>query len=119
MYKVIKDGELIGLVDEPRYVRRKNGVFIQCPRAEADGIAFNSQFYRFDHVSMDGYEPVNITQVDSGEYILSHEKNISMLNDDLADTQMALCDTYEQGIVSGDEITQNQLALAEVYELVL
>ena len=38
------------------------------------------------------------------------------LESQLTDTQMALCDTYEQNIVLEDQLTDTQLALCEIYE---
>lgn len=119
MYKIIKDGSVLGLVDEPRYVQLKNNVFVQCISDVADGIAFNGQFYRFSFKEMEGYDSVDVQPVDSGEYILQHEHSINDLNNGLTDTQLALCDAYESGLVNSEEVTNLQLALTEVYELVL
>lgn len=119
MYKLVSGDTFLGLVDYPRYVRRKNGVFIQCPKEEADGIAFNSQFYRLYTKDVEGYDPVDIVLVDSGEYIVSHENGIHDLNEGLTETQLALCDTYESGLNAEEDITNIQLALAEVYEMQL
>lgn len=119
MYKIISGNIVIGLVDEPRYVRRKNDTFVQCPAEQADGIAFNGKFYRFSIKEIEGYEPVDIQPVDSGEYILQHEHSINDLNSGLTDTQLALCDAYESGLTNAEEVTNLQIALTEVYELVL
>lgn len=119
MYKLIQDGSVLGLVDEPRYVKLKDGVFIQCPMEEADGVAFNSTFYRFSFKEMEGYDPIDVQPVDSGEYILSHENKITDLDQGLTETQLALVETYETGLSSEEEITALQLAIAEVYEMTL
>lgn len=119
MYKIINEDKLLGIVDSPRYVRLRNGVFVQCPKEQADGVAFNSQFYRFSYKDIDGYDPVDIVLVDSGEYIVSHENGIHDLNEGLTETQLALCDTYESGLNAEEDITNIQLALAEVYEMQL
>ena len=119
MYKIISGNIVIGLVDEPRYVRRKNDTFIQCPAEQADGIAFNGKFYRFSIKEIEGYEPVDIQPVDGGEYILSHENSIKTLNSGLIDTQLALCDTYESGLTNSEEVTNLQIALTEAYEMML
>ena len=119
MYKIIKDGAVIGLVDEPRYVRLKNNVFIQCTPEIADGVAFDGQFYRFSFKEIEGYDSIDIQPVNSGEFILQHEHSINNLNGGLIDTQLALCDAYESGLMNSEEVTSLQLALTEVYELVL
>ena len=119
MYKIINEDKLLGIVDSPRYVRLRNGVFVQCPKEQADGVAFNSQFYRFSYKDIDGYDPVDVVLVDGGEYIVSHEKGIADLNEGLTEAQMALCENYETSIAANDEITSLQLALAEVYEMQL
>ena len=57
--------------------------------------------------------------MDSGEYILSHENKITVLDQGLTETQLALVETYESGLSSGEEITALQLAITEVYEMML
>ena len=46
-------------------------------------------------------------------------ETIILLEQQLTDTQMALCETYEQNIVLEQQLTDTQLALCDVYELVL
>ena len=43
-------------------------------------------------------------------------EDISDLENQMTDTQLALCDTYEQNIALGDELTNTQLALCDTYE---
>lgn len=76
MYKIISGDTLLGIVEEPRYVRLNNGVFIQCDMLEADGVAFNSTFYRFPNKEIEGYDPANVVEVDGGEYIVDHEEKL-------------------------------------------
>ena len=64
MYKLIRNNQVIALVDEPRYVKQKasSGAWIKCPRGEADGIAVGGQVY--------GLGEVYPVAVDNGEYLL-------------------------------------------------
>ena len=116
MYKLISGDMFLGLVDEPRYVKQKNGVFIQCTREDADGVAFNSRFYRLSTKEIEGCDPVDVVPVDSGEYIVSHENGLRELNNGLTEAQVALCENFESGLAIEEEITNIQLALAEIYE---
>ena len=46
MYRIIKDGTELALIEAPSYVRQaRNGCFVLCQEAEAAGIAYNGTVY--------------------------------------------------------------------------
>lgn len=46
MFRVIQNGAVIATVDRLQFVRmQKNGVVINCPESEAQGICVNDTFY--------------------------------------------------------------------------
>ena len=56
------------------------------------------------------YKEIVITQDDTAR------ENISIVESQLTDTQLALCDTYEQNIALEEQLTDTQLALCDTYE---
>lgn len=64
MHKLIRNNEVIALVDEPRYVKQKilSGAWVRCSRIEAEGIAVGGRVY--------GLGEVYPVAVDNGEYLL-------------------------------------------------
>ena len=46
MYRIVKDGAELALIEAPSYVRQAgNGCFVLCQEAEAAGIAHNGTVY--------------------------------------------------------------------------
>ena len=45
MFRIIYQDELLGFVDQPIYVKRKDGIWISCERKDAEAIAFESVAY--------------------------------------------------------------------------
>lgn len=63
-----------------------------------------------------GYTPyVKTTVID--KIILAEKFNA--VNSDVLDTQLALADTYEQTVANVDAITDVELAITEIYEMML
>lgn len=44
------------------------------------------------------------------------EDKSDLLDTQLTDTQLALCDSYEESLLIGEQLTDTQLALCDVYE---
>ena len=80
MFEIIYEGEVIGLVEKPRYVRQKNGVWVQCEGKDATAIALKSH----------AYEGAFAKETDGGEYAFEQESRITANEGDIADTQDAL-----------------------------
>ena len=47
------------------------------------------------------------------------QEELNILNTQLTDTQLALCEQYEKNLVLEEELTNTQLALCDVYELIV
>lgn len=50
MYKVIKEGVLLGKVEKPLYVRKKNGIWIESDKKDAEAVSFNGFVYPIDEI---------------------------------------------------------------------
>jgi hypothetical protein len=50
MYKIIKDGVLVGKVESLLYVKKRNNVWIESPEKEAEAISFNGFVYPINEV---------------------------------------------------------------------
>lgn len=79
MYKIIKDGEVIGIVEKPRYIRKVDGIYIQAEESEAQGVAVDSMPYNLPDGGMEGLETVTVSEVDGGEYILTQQSTIDAM----------------------------------------
>lgn len=64
MYKIIKDGTLVGITGEPIYIKlQENGCYGLCSREEAQGIAFCGTPYNLDgRPAMDGPETAKMEE---------------------------------------------------------
>ena len=58
-------------------------------------------------------EDGSLTQAD---YIPDDADNINMLKSELTETQLALCEQYEENLALQEEVTTTQLAICELYE---
>lgn len=66
MFEIIYEGKVIGLVEKPRYVRQKNGVWVQCDGKDATAIALKSH----------AYEGAFAKEIDGGEYLIERDTEI-------------------------------------------
>lgn len=73
MYSLVKDGQEIGIVDNPTYIRmQENGTYGLCDRADAQGVVYDNMPY---HVwGMPELEDENVASVmlverDSGKSV--------------------------------------------------
>jgi hypothetical protein len=82
----------------------KTRVYIRTNISESDNVAKGPYMWDEEVYTKDEY----IKMID--------EKN-GILNEDLTNTQMALCDTYEQNLILEEDLTNTQLALCEIYEM--
>ena len=67
MYRIMKNGVMVGLGDVPRYIRmQKNGSYGFCDKADAQGVAVDSKPYHLDGMdALDGAETVTMEDVSS------------------------------------------------------
>lgn len=68
MFKIIKDGALIGMTEAPKYIKKAaNGCFNLCPELEAQGISFaGNPYHLLGRDELDGLETVSLEEADAG-----------------------------------------------------
>lgn len=71
MYRIVKDGAELALIEAPSYVRKaENGCFVLCQEAEATGIAHNGTVYHLlGREELEGAESVILEAADAGAEI--------------------------------------------------
>lgn len=71
MYRIIKDGANIGLIENLNYIKQaENGCYVLCPEPDASGIAFNGTvFHLLGREPLEGVETVSLEETDSGTEI--------------------------------------------------
>lgn len=71
MYRIVKDGAALALIEAPTYVRQAgNGCFVLCQEAEAVGIAYGGAVYHLlGREDLEGAESVILEAVDAGAEI--------------------------------------------------
>ena len=68
MFKIIKEGALIGMTEAPKYIKKAaNGCFNLCPELEAQGISFaGNPYHLLGRDELDGLETVSLEEADAG-----------------------------------------------------
>lgn len=118
MYKFINtsDNTTIAYSDTVLYIRlSKNGCYVPSDKENAQGIAVNGTPYSLDG-KLEGLDEAIVTEVDSGAELVYVFGKLSSTEDILTQTQLALCDVYEQALDADSQLTSTQLALCDVYE---
>lgn len=97
MYQIIKNGTTLGLIERPTYVEQlPNGVYGLCDESQAKGIAYEGEVYHLEgRPQLDGPETVSLVRVDSGAEMTRQADKIKVAEEDLTNTQLALCEVYE------------------------
>lgn len=108
MYKLINfdTSEEIGITDFLHYIRLgKNGCFVLCKDGEEpQGIAYNSTPYNLAGKESMGDLPTAIVQeYDSGKEFDDLKAENQALNEQVTQSQLALCDVYELVLASAPE----------------
>ena len=69
MYRIMKNGVMVGLGDKPSYIRmQENGSYGFCAKEDAQGVAVDSKPYHLDGMdALDGAETVTMEDASSGE----------------------------------------------------
>lgn len=123
MKEIIANGEIIALVDEPRYVRLKeaSGAYIQCSEEDAEAVAVSGTLYNLPgntnikHIVINGEETEEVTapeayvrEVDGGEVTFQNRVNIENNEVRIAEVDetaltglMATTDLYEELLSKG------------------
>lgn len=103
MYRIVKDGAALALIEAPTYVRQAgNGCFVLCQEDQATGIAYGGTVYHLlGREAMDGAESVILEEVDTGkmmEELQNTAKDVDAMN---VDQELRLT-LLELGISSTD-----------------
>lgn len=79
MYRIVKDGMLIGLTDKPNYIRKQdNGSYGLCPECDAQGIVFEGVVYHLlGRDGMADVDHVTLEEVDAGSLMRDNQANIA------------------------------------------
>lgn len=72
MYRIVQGANVIGLCDKPRYVKTKEGIYIEASEEDATHVAVQGTTYLLSEVT--------ITQVDSGEVAFNQSNEIKDIN---------------------------------------
>lgn len=85
------------MIERPTYVEPlSNGSYGLCDETQAKGIAYEGEVYHLEgRPKMDGPETVSLVQVDSGAEMNRQADKIAVAEEDLTNTQLALCEVYE------------------------
>ena len=103
MYRIVKDGAELALIEAPSYVRQaRNGCFVLCQEAEAAGIAYNGTVYHLlGREALEGAESVILEKTDAGDLVKRIQdtaKDVDAMNVDqeLRLTEMGISSTDAQ-----------------------
>ena len=79
MYEVTKDGAVIATVDRLQYVRQQpNGIIINCPEADAQGICVNDAFYHLPWLPpLPGAQDVEINEFSGAAALAAIEEALN------------------------------------------
>ena len=68
MYRIVKDGAALALIEAPTYVRQAgNGCFVLCQEDQATGIAYGGTVYHLlGREAVEGAESVILEETDAG-----------------------------------------------------
>lgn len=130
MFKVIipvdEKTARIEYFEKPNYVTlQTNGVIITTEDPTiADGVLSedSSVIYAFKGGKLDTeeytYEACYMYEVSTNEYIRYTKANINNAGDQITETQMAITDMYEGQQNNDTQITETQMAIIDIYEMV-
>lgn len=73
MYSLVKDGQEIGIVDKPTYIRmQENGAYGLCDRADAQGVVYDNTPYHvwgMPELAGENVASVMLVERDSGKSV--------------------------------------------------
>ena len=132
MYRIVKDGAELALIEAPNYVRRAgNGCFVLCQEAEAAGIAYNGTVYHLlGREDLEGAESVILEAADAGAEIQTTRESAAQnaklsgqlsaaarlyvqaatdVPDETALEMPDLFKTWEEALDAGTTLTENSI----------
>ena len=103
MYRIVKDGAALALIEAPTYVRQAgNGCFVLCQEDQATGIAYGGTVYHLlGREALEGAESVILEKTDAGDLVKRIQdtaKDVDAMN---VDQELRLT-LLEMGISSTD-----------------
>lgn len=113
MYKVIKDGISIALIDEPLFITcSDSGTFIRTDEKHARGISVYSTAYNLvgkePMVGVDKEHTVHLVEIDTGEIIQECEDEISKLKHQIENLDEVAIALYESTLYMQNLIDENE-----------
>ena len=84
MYKLIKDGVLVGKVESPLYVKKNNGIWVESSREEAEAVSFNGFVYPINEIILyfeDVGEQIGFANVDLANLELKDRLGVQAIVD--------------------------------------
>lgn len=97
MYAIRKDGTLVDYVEYVNYIKvHEEGFYILCTEDEAQGVAVDGEIYSVKEENNVPEKPlVTITEVDIKEVAKTQEQELIAAKEEVSNTQLALCEVYE------------------------
>ena len=89
MFIVINNGDIKGFCDQPRYVRDKNGCFVQCEKDEATHVAIGGVAYDLSNNTF-------VREADGSDVTFRESVKLENVNVGLSDSEDALCMLSEE-----------------------
>lgn len=114
MYKILKEGEVLGIVDEPNYITEKNGIYINAKKENAQGVAFNSIPYRFFNnaeptQAFENLDVVMLVDSTASKEITDVDVNHAVNEADLMLTNMLEWQSYIDTLIESGYVFSNNI----------
>ena len=122
MYKLLTpEGETVGYTDQIQYIKVNpvSGCYIQASKEDAQGFAYNGTPYNFH-----GYDRFSdaksllILEVDAGQNLSELEQQNKVLEEQLAETDMAAIYLYETSLRQEVRDAEQDDAIIHIYEMI-
>ena len=114
MYRIMSKGQIVALVDEPRYVRCKasTGAWIQCDSDEAEALAVAGTLFSLTgKVAIPDTDVATVMQVDGSEYVFNNYVDNIRYDVSMESIETALCELEMQ---EDEDIAAIETALCEL-----
>lgn len=90
MYKVVSEGRLVAICEEPRYVMKKpaTGAWIEADAEHAEALAVKGELFGFNGHEVEGRPGAILLKADTAEWVVDHyaqKEAIAALEDALCE----------------------------------
>lgn len=110
MYAIINNGEIKGFCDTPRYIRSKNGIYVNTRKDNAEGVAIGGEAYRLENTL--------IKEVDGSEVVFSESVKLKDAEDNIRTTEQEITDLEIESMEQEQAITDHDIAIMELQEII-